>query len=280
MGQDLESLREKVVTAEDLHVHRLAGAAALRREGQELANELYDQQVMARGILGAAFPDRGYELAAVSGTTPRNYKPLEEQVDQTVKLLREPAVELPTVKLLGVDITPGQVADGLDAGLQGFRANRTDYGRARKAVGESQVLLDQVIAEFKGSFPWIAQALEAFARLAGERELADRIRTSIRRVTRRQGETEEGEPDQASSDETSSDDTSSEEGSSDEASSDEASSEEGSSDEASSDEDGSDETSSDDTSSDEDGSDETSSDATASTSPAAEAEPSSAVAES
>ena len=203
LGRDLESLRLKVVTAEDEYVRRQARSAAIGRQSEELAEELYDRQVAARRILGGAYdPDQGFELAAVSGTTPRNYKPLEEQVDQTVKLLREPVVEEPEVKLDGVDIDLGEVADGLEARMQGFRAKRSDLDRARKAVGESKVLLDRTLDEFKGSFPWIAQALEAFARMAGERELADRIRTSIRRVTRRQGENEEGSAEEKTSDET------------------------------------------------------------------------------
>ena len=57
-----ESLRRGVVAAEDEHVRRLAFAAALRRENQELGSELYDQQVMARRIFGGAYPDQVFEL--------------------------------------------------------------------------------------------------------------------------------------------------------------------------------------------------------------------------
>ena len=118
------------------------------------------------------------------------------------------------MKVDGVDISFGDVATGLETRLLEFRAQRAALDRARKGVGESKVLLDRALDEFRGSFPWIAQALEAFARMAGERELADRIRTSIRRVTRRQGEGEE-EPDPAPTEqmpaaETSADETPSE----------------------------------------------------------------------
>jgi hypothetical protein len=207
LGSDLESLRLRVVGADDEHVRRLAWAATVRRRRDELGTELYDQLVAARRILSGAFdPEQTFEVAAMSGLTPRNLKPLEEQVDQTVKLLRQPVVEEPKVKVFGVDVQLGKVADGFEAMLKELRTKRSELDRARKAVGESKVLLDQVLAEFQGSFPWIAQALEAFARMAGERELADRIRTSIRRVTRRQGESEE-ETDEAASDEAVSDQT-------------------------------------------------------------------------
>ena len=173
LGQNLEPMRQKVVAAEDEHVRRLAHAAALRRQGEELGTELYDQQVMARRILGGAYPKRGFELAAVSGTTPRNYKPLQEQVDQTVKLLREPVAELPPVKLSGVEITPVEVADGLQLTLQGFRTHRAEHARAQKAVGESQVDLDRTLDEFRATFPWIARTFEGFARLAGSYQSTD-----------------------------------------------------------------------------------------------------------
>ncbi len=53
----------------------------------------------------------------------------------------------------------------------------------------------RAIAEFDAIFPWAAQAVEGVFRMAGERDLADRIRTSRRRVTRRQAEeTESSEP--------------------------------------------------------------------------------------
>ncbi len=107
------------------------------------------------------------------------------------------------------------VFDDLGDDLERYRASRRDFLRARKAVGESQVLLNRAIDEFKGQFPWIAQALESFARMAGERELADRIRTSIRRVTRRQGE-DEAPADEASADETFSDEVTPEQASSEE----------------------------------------------------------------
>jgi len=194
LGRDLESLRVKVVTAEDAHVRRLATAATVRRQAEDLAQALYDQQVGARQVLGGAFDsDLGFELAAVSGITPRTFKPLEEQVDQTVKMLRDPVAEPPEVKVPGVDVNFSRVADGLGETLAAFRTKRAELDRVRKGFGETQVLLDQALAEFQETFPWIAQALEAFARMVGERELADRIRTSIRRVTRRQGSELPGE---------------------------------------------------------------------------------------
>lgn len=218
LGNDLESLRLTLVAADDEHIRRVIRAAELRRQSQELGGELYDQQVKARQIIDAASdPERTFELTAISGRTPRNLKPLEEQSDQTVKLLREPAVAQTSVVLFGVEITFADVADGLGASLKRYRAARRDLLRARKAVGESKVQLDRAIDEVRGQFPWIAQAFEAFARMAGERELADRIRTSIRRVTRRQAEDEDEEPaESASSDETSSVEVSSEEASSEE----------------------------------------------------------------
>ena len=205
LGSDLESLRQSIVVAEDEHVHRQAGAAAVRRQLAKLGTDLYDHQVAARRVLLGAFdPSLGFELAAVSGETPRTFKPLEEQVDQTIKLLRNPVVEDRSVAIAGVEVELGTMADGLEGSLTGFRDKRSELDRARKAVGESKVLLDRALAEFQGRFPWIAQALEGYARMVGERELADRIRTSIRRVTRRQDEPEEeSDPDstaEASSD--------------------------------------------------------------------------------
>ncbi len=233
LGHDLESLRLKVIGAEDERVRRLARATAVRRQADELKTGLQEQQVAIRKIFGGAYDSgRDFELAAISGETPRTLKALEEQVDQTVKLLREPVVDEPTVKVSGVDIDFGKVADGLESMLKDLRQKRAELDRLRKALGESKVLVDQALEEFRASFPWVAQALEAYARWAGERELADRIRTSIRRVTRRQGE----ESDQGSAGETPSEEPPSEETASEDTSPDEAATSQATADEATADE--------------------------------------------
>ena len=73
-------------------------------------------------------------------------------------------------------------ARGLSADAQGGRRNPTAAQRSNAAI-----------AELNGVFPWMSRSLEALFILVGERELAERIRTSRRRVTRRPQDGEDGD---------------------------------------------------------------------------------------
>ncbi len=195
----LASVQEKLVKAEDEQVRKQIRISDLRRESEELTGALYSEQVSVRRILEGLFgPDRGFEIAAIKGATPQELKPLSDQVDLTVKLLREPEIEVPTAKASGVEFDFPATADSLETGRGEIVRVGDELERARKAASQSVLRKQQVTAEFDAIFPWAAQTVEGIFRMAGERELADRIRTSRRRVTGRQKveseETEAAEP--------------------------------------------------------------------------------------
>lgn len=202
MESDLEAILRGLVTAEDELVRRQVNVANLRRQSEELSERLYDRQVAIRRTLGGLFgPEWGFELAAVSGRTPRDLRALVEQVDQTMKLLRQPEIDPPEPAFEGGRIDLDQTARALEAELEEARRVFAALERARKAAGEALVVKDGAVAEYDGAFPWVSQTLESLFRLVSETELAERICTSVRRVTRRQ--VEDGEPE--SSGESSSD---------------------------------------------------------------------------
>ena len=188
LDQDLSGIRAGLVEAEDDHVRKRIQVSETRRSGEELTTELYDYQVAVRRTLAGLYgPDRGFEIAAVSGDTPRRLTALVDQVDQTAKLLRNPEVDLPRLAVDGIDINLESMVGRLESGMEEIRQVRARFERARKAAGETLILRNNAIEEFDRVFPWVARTLESLFRLIGERDLADRIRTSVRRVTRRQG---------------------------------------------------------------------------------------------
>ncbi len=188
---DLESIRAELNEAKDQHVRLLARTSGLRRRGQGLASELYRRQVKARRILTTVFdPDRAFEMAAVTGDTPQVPSALADQVEQTVKLLKEPAVDIGPVDADGVTVDVEQMAAGLEARLEDFRGVQSERRMARKALGETKVVKDKAIKHCDNLLPWVARTLEGYFRIAGERELAERIRTSVRPVTRKKAATE------------------------------------------------------------------------------------------
>jgi hypothetical protein len=193
LGARLEAVRLVLVEAEDEHVRQQARISSLQSDSERYFAELYSQQVGVRQILAGTFgADRGFELAAISGNTPRGRKDLEEQVDQTVKLLRVPAVEIPEPRIRrGAHLDFVELADGLEDAKSDLRDARAELLRARKAGVQTMLVKRAAMADADRVFPAAAGTLEGFFRLVGEAELADRIRTSIRRVTRRQGSEDE-----------------------------------------------------------------------------------------
>ena len=193
MDGELAGAQQRLIAAEDAHQQKLAQAVQLRREGTELTQVVYDKQSAARQVLaGYHGRDRGFEVAAVSGPTPQESKPLAEQVDQTVKMLRNPPGLL-AGRNAGVAIDRETMALDLENDLGVLVAKREAYQQTRKEVDGTRQLLNAAIAEFNGVFPWVSRSLEALFILVGERELAERIRTSRRRVTRRPQGGEDGD---------------------------------------------------------------------------------------
>ncbi len=194
MDGELAKIHAALVEAEDRHVRQLARISQLRRRRDRGVTETYDKQKAARGILAHLYgKERDFELAAVSGKTPASSKMLAEQVDQTVKFLREPEGDEPKRKVAGVKVDFETMADDLEGGHTQLIEVRVELLRANKVADGTRRVTAQAIREFDLVFLWIARSLEGVFRLAGEEELANRIRTSARRVTRRQAEQEEEE---------------------------------------------------------------------------------------
>lgn len=197
MDAELAKLDRDLVAADDDHTRNLVRIVDLRRESEELTADVYDKQVSARRVLAGIYgSDRDFELAAIEGATPQFSEALAGQVDQTVKLLREPVAAEPSKKIRGVDLDRVEMAEDLETSLGRLLAARTQLQRTRKAADGTLVVLNAAKQGFDRTFPWVAGNLESLFRLAGEVDLADRIRTSTRRVTRRQADVEESAPEE------------------------------------------------------------------------------------
>lgn len=189
LDSELASIQDRLIAAEDVHVRQQIRISQLIQRSDQLTDELRGRQVAVRQSLSGLFgSDRCFVVAAISGDTPRRRKALVEQVDLTVKLLRDPEGELPPILVPGIAVDFDAVAGGLEDLRGELDAVRLELLRQNKAADATRLGKNEAIAEFDRVFPWVASTLESQFRLVGESELADRIRTSIRRVTRRQAE--------------------------------------------------------------------------------------------
>ncbi len=192
MESELATVEGDLVVAEDDHVRKQIQTSQAQEASDQLASSVYDKQTSARQVLmGLYGPEHQFKLAATSGNTPQGPMTLPEQVDQTVKLLRTPEAEPPAAKVGGVNVNFGIMADDLESDLGQYRSFRTELDRRRKEGDATRLATNKAIEAFDRVFPWVASSLEGTFRLVGERELAERIRTSLRRVTRRQADPRE-----------------------------------------------------------------------------------------
>ncbi len=192
---DLGGAQSNLMAAEDKHVRSLIRISKLRRQRDALELKAHERLVANRRVLLGVFgPNRGFEVAALDGKTPRESKAMIDQLDQTIQLIRDPEGELPVVVADGVQLDLEGMATGFEADLVDLRQVRGQLERANKAAAKTVIAKNKAIEAFNAVFPPVAGILEGFFRLAGERELAERVRTSTRRVTRRQGAQGDEEP--------------------------------------------------------------------------------------
>ncbi len=189
MDRELAQAQRNLVTAEDDHVRQLVLIARLRRETRALTASVYSKQIAARRVLSGLYgTERQFELGAIEGRTPVSAQVLAEQVDQTIKILRDPGGDLPATLVQGVVVDFTILASDLEAEVAKLVSSSEAFQRGLKATDATRILTNKAITEADRVFPWVAGSLENCFRLADERELADRIRTSLRRVTRRKVE--------------------------------------------------------------------------------------------
>jgi hypothetical protein len=170
--------------AEDEHSARQIRVARFQSERDDAVKSGYDTLVWARQGLESLYPNGGFELGFLKGDTPRVPDRLLEQLGQTVKLLREPAVDLREVRVRGFSADFGEVASELESEVAAVQAVLDRLGRANKDAEGTLVAKRKAIEVLRRTLLWAGRTAEGLFHLAGESELAERIRKSTRRPPR------------------------------------------------------------------------------------------------
>ena len=180
----LDSAGDDAVVAEDQHSRQQIRVSRSKLERDDVAKDGYGQLVAARGGLESLYERGGFELAFVSGKTPTVPDQLQEQLGQTVKLLQQPAVEPGELRAQGFSADFGEVADGLESRRLELRDAIDGLDAERKVAEGTLVAKQKAIDVLRRTVLWVGRTAEGLFHLAGEEELADRIRTSTRRPPR------------------------------------------------------------------------------------------------
>ena len=127
----------------------------------------------------------------------RSPEELVRQVDRLIDHLSASSLVLPAPLLGEVNLTLTDIASSLQPLVDNLRNALADVGREVKKASLTQLDRNRAVEEYDKAFLGIARTLETLYRLAGEKELADQVRPSVRRPgrTAKVVATEEGDGD-------------------------------------------------------------------------------------
>ncbi len=177
---ELLDVEDRLTDAEDAYDLDRLRLAECRRERQKATAVLRRSQDRARRFLAAYSGCRGGRDLAPPGSTPRSGPALILHVRRTLAILGALERAAPPQDP-AVSFDPGAVALGLEAGLGKLDSENLEIEDARAAADASRCRADDAVAGYDRLVPWVARGLESFCHLAGEPELADRIRSYGRR---------------------------------------------------------------------------------------------------
>ncbi len=180
----LDSAVERATEAEDEHATSLISVSRLQSERDDSVTANHGKLVAVRQGLESLYESGGFELAHVSGDTPRVPDKLAEQLAQTAKLLRAPAVEPRQLKVEGFAVDLEAVAGDLESRVPKLRSAIASLDGARKKAEGTKVVKDQALKALHRTVLWVGRTVEGLFYLAEEDELAMRIRSSTRRPQR------------------------------------------------------------------------------------------------
>ncbi len=183
VGQ-LDTTSEAAVAAEDAHSHQLIRVSRSKDERDEIVKLSHGKLVATRQGLESLYIRGGFELAFISGKLPTVPDQLLEQLGQTVTLLRQPAVERRELRAEGFSVDFEESATALDSRRLQLKGAIDGLDAARKVAEGTLVVKRQTIDVLHRTVRWVGRTSEGLFYLAGEDELAERIRKSTRRAPR------------------------------------------------------------------------------------------------
>ncbi len=196
----LDTAADEALVAENTYHDQGIRVSRLLNERDESVAVSYDKLVAARQGLGSVYKRGSFELAHVSGNTPRVPDRLSLQLGRTIELLRQPAVQLRGLKIEGFNVDFGAMAGDLESGKKELDAVVERLKQARKVAEGLLLIKGDKVDVLHRTVLYVGRTTEGLFHLAGEPELAARIRSSTRRPLRPSEKEEEPSAEEPSPD--------------------------------------------------------------------------------
>jgi len=170
--------------ADVVHVHQLANLIQLREDRQNQTDDVYNYFSAMRRTLDELHGEgKAFVMAGIEGPTARLTRKLLRQVDLALPRLRSPNLK-PQPKVAGITVDTGAMADELEERADTLRATQAEFQRTRRVVQASRKEKNRRIKEHRTNITWSARIVEGYYQLAGETELAERLRPIVTRSSR------------------------------------------------------------------------------------------------
>lgn len=184
----LEGKTSEMVQADSTHSKETVQDSTARtefvKERDLIRSEIISMRSLAGAVMGAGYlAELGF-----SGDTPRDGMALEGLAKKLIDNLRDVT---PPKPLPGSSFEPQVWSTRIADRLELFRVARKSYDRELEESDATVIDKNKAIDEYDQCFSETASMISAFLRIAGETDLAQRVRPS----TRRRGQTEESDDD-------------------------------------------------------------------------------------
>ncbi|MCP3957888.1 MAG: hypothetical protein GY719_08555 [bacterium] len=183
--------REKLSAAEEHTIGLVRQGVELRVERSELVEGLYEDFSSMRRTVEELYRGKGkgnvnvFVVAGIQGPTSQKPTKLLRQVDLAIKHLHTPGLEFPASRFDGTGLQPSQLLQVLEPYSVSMHDVQGALGKVASELNASRKEKNRAIEAHKTTFKWVARNAESLFELAGEHELAERIRPSARRPGRR-----------------------------------------------------------------------------------------------
>lgn len=178
----LAGSRQSLAVADNQNVEQLRQLDELQQESNELLPKLYRHMSAARHTMDELFgKGSAFRVASIEGPTAQRREKLLRQAELAIARFEQPNLEFPASEFEGFTVDPEGAARGLKVKVTRLRGVFDEQRRLNREVQESRKVKNRTLEEHKKTFVWTARTLEGYYRLAGEDELADRIRPSLGR---------------------------------------------------------------------------------------------------
>lgn len=178
LGRALAASSAAMVRADEAHSGELSDDAQPRAERDRVASELVAKLVELREITTGVY---GSQLAArlFPGSTPRDPSMLAAFAKEVSHALR--TVSLPAPRVKGASIDAATIAKELDAAHAELTSHQHDVVRETREAQATLEAKNTAVASYQQRFSHVANLLSALLSIAGNAELAKKVRPSGRR---------------------------------------------------------------------------------------------------